>query len=160
MLHHRSQQFEAEQTELQQKLAGLQKELTVLKQQYNSLLEQVGQQHSLIQQLSESQGTQSSEEKLSNMDSEETEICGERQLNLDLMFCYSNLNIEYIQYIYIELSALVSPAESADHANVEPSMEKELQDLPVKEQLSSKVSGLGELSNQSDEAFRYNHFLH
>lgn len=53
ILYHRSERFTAEQAELHQKLAGLQKELTVFKQQYESLLEQVGQQHSLIQQLSE-----------------------------------------------------------------------------------------------------------
>lgn len=74
MLYYRSQQFEAEQAELHQKLAALQNELAVLKQQYDSLLEQVGQQQSLIQQLSESQGTQ---EKISYMESNETEISGE-----------------------------------------------------------------------------------
>lgn len=55
MLCHRSERFAGEQAELHQKLAVLQKELTVFKQQYESLLEQVGQQHSLIQQLSASQ---------------------------------------------------------------------------------------------------------
>lgn len=105
-LYHRSQQFEAEQAELQQKLAGLQKELTVFKQQYDSLLEQVGQQQRLIQQLSDSQGTQSSGENLSYMESEETEICGECQPNLvpcctvsDLMYCDCNL---YFQYMYLD----------------------------------------------------------
>lgn len=68
-----SEQFEAEQAELHQKLAGLQKELAVLKQQYDSLLLQVGQQHSLIQQLSEVQGTQTPGDGISSMESDETE---------------------------------------------------------------------------------------
>lgn len=83
MLYLRSQQFEAEQAELHQKLASLQKELTVFKQQYESLLEQVGQQHSLIQQLSESRATQNSGEKISYMESEETEIGRECKPKLD-----------------------------------------------------------------------------
>lgn len=64
-----------EQAELHQKLAGLQQELAVLKQQYDSVLEQVGQQHSFIHQL-QLQGTQNSGE---NMQSEETET-GECEL--------------------------------------------------------------------------------
>lgn len=77
MLHHRSHQFEAEQAEVHQQLAGLQKELAVFKQQYDSLLEQVGQQHSLIQQLSGSQETQKSGEKVCRMESEKKEGRGE-----------------------------------------------------------------------------------
>lgn len=73
MLYHRSQKFEAEQAELHQKLAVLQTELTVFKQQYESVLEQVNQQHSLIQQLSETQETQNPE-NISHMESEQTEI--------------------------------------------------------------------------------------
>lgn len=86
MLDHRSQRFEAEQAELHQKLAGLQKELTVFKQQYDSLLEQAGQQHSLIQQLSESQGTQNPGEKISHMETEEEDIGGECKPKLDQRF--------------------------------------------------------------------------
>lgn len=48
----RNRQFEAEQVELQQELAGLQEELAVLTQRYGSLLQQVGQQHGLIRRLS------------------------------------------------------------------------------------------------------------
>lgn len=51
-LRRRNRQFEAEQVELQQELAGLQEELAVLNQRYGSLLEQVGQQHGLIRRLS------------------------------------------------------------------------------------------------------------
>lgn len=80
MLYDRSQQFEVEQAELHQKLVGLQEELSVLKQQYSSLLEQVGQQHSIIQQLSEVQGTQNTGAKISHMESEETETGGECKL--------------------------------------------------------------------------------
>lgn len=72
MLYHRSQQFEVEQAELHQKLAGLQQELAVLKQQYDSVLEQVGQQHSFIHQL-QLQGTQNSGENMGCVESEETE---------------------------------------------------------------------------------------
>lgn len=79
MLCHRSQQFEVEQAELHQKLAGLQMELAVLKQQHDSVLEQVGQQHSFIHLL-QLQGTQNSGEKISNMESEETEAGGECKL--------------------------------------------------------------------------------
>ncbi len=86
MLYHRSQQFEAEQAELHQKLASLQKELTVFKLQYESLLEEVGQQHSLIQQLSESQGTQNPGDQISYMESEETEIGRECEPKLDWSF--------------------------------------------------------------------------
>lgn len=68
----RSQQFEAEQAELLKKLAALQNELAVLKQLYHSLLEQVGQQHSFIQQLSELQGTQNSGEDISYTEANET----------------------------------------------------------------------------------------
>lgn len=78
MLSCRSQQFEAEQAELHQKLAGLQKELAVLKQQYDSLLQLVGQQHSLIQQLSaEVQESQNPGGEISSMKSNETETGGE-----------------------------------------------------------------------------------
>ena len=77
MLYRRSQQFEAEQAELHQKLAVLQTELTVFKQQYESLLEQVGQQHSLLQQLSESQEIQDPAEKSNPVGPEDPEICGE-----------------------------------------------------------------------------------
>lgn len=84
MLYHRSQQFEAEQAELHQKLVSLQNELTVFKQQYDSLLEQVGQQQSLIQQLSESQGTQKNPgDKISHMETEETDVGGECKPKLD-----------------------------------------------------------------------------
>lgn len=69
-----------EQAELHQKLVGLQEELSVLKQQYSSLLEQVGLQHSIIQQLSEVQGTQNTGAKISHMESEETETGGECKL--------------------------------------------------------------------------------
>lgn len=50
---------------------------------------------------------------------------------------------------------MVSPAEAAGHTDVEPSRETELDVLPVNEQLSFEVSELGELSHQSDKAFRY-----
>lgn len=91
---HRSQQFEAEQAELHQKLAALQKELVVLKQQYDLLLQQVGQQHSLIQQLSESQPTQISGDKISCMESEDTETGGEFRKNV-------NKNLLLLEYEYI-----------------------------------------------------------
>lgn len=68
----RSRQFEAEQAELLKKLAALQNELAVLKQLYHSLLEQVGQQHSVIQELSELQGTQNSGEDISYTEANET----------------------------------------------------------------------------------------
>ncbi|XP_061881910.1 centromere protein F isoform X2 [Entelurus aequoreus] len=48
-----NQLFETEQADLHQKLSCLQQELSVFRQKYDSLLEQVGQQHHLIQQLSE-----------------------------------------------------------------------------------------------------------
>lgn len=67
-----------EQAELHQKLVSLQQELTVLKQQYDSVLEQVGQQHSFIHQL-QLQGTQNSGENMGCMQSEETET-GECEL--------------------------------------------------------------------------------
>lgn len=94
MFYCRSHHFEAEQAELHQKLAGLQKELTVFKQQYDSLLEQLGQQHNLIQQLSESQGTQKPGEKISPMESEETVVRGECKPKLKFLMkhlCYFNL---------------------------------------------------------------------
>lgn len=94
ILCHRSQQFEAEQAELHQKLAALQKELVVLKQQYDLLLQQVGQQHSLIQQLSESQPTQISGDKISCMESEDTETGGEFRKNV-------NKNLLLLEYEYI-----------------------------------------------------------
>ena len=92
ILFYRSQQFEAEQIELHQKLGALQKELAVLQQQYDSLLEQVGQQHSFIQQLSEARGTQNT-----YMESEETQTDGECKAKLDSSFfiehcCYFSMN--------------------------------------------------------------------
>ncbi len=66
-----------EQAELHQKLAALQMELAVLKQKYDSLLEQVGHQHSLIQQLSEVHKSQSPGEKICYMKSDQTETDGE-----------------------------------------------------------------------------------
>lgn len=50
----------------------------MLTQQYTSLLEQVGQQHSIIQQLSVLQETQNSDRE----ESEETETGGEWELFL------------------------------------------------------------------------------
>lgn len=55
----------------------------MLNQQYTSLLEQVGQQHSIIQQLSEVQGTQNSGEKISHVEPEETKSGGEWEV-----FCF------------------------------------------------------------------------
>lgn len=69
----RIQHFEAELAELHQKLAGLQKELSAFELQYDSLLEQVAQQQSVIQQLSDSRETQKEPgEKISCMETEET----------------------------------------------------------------------------------------
>lgn len=56
-----------QQAALHQQLLLLQKELAAMKQLYDSLLEQVGQQSSFIQQLSEMQGAES----------EKTEAVGE-----------------------------------------------------------------------------------
>lgn len=77
VLHHRSQQFETEQAELHQKLVGLQNELAAMNQQYNALLEQVGQQHNFIQQLSEMPETQNSGVNLKCNMFEEADINGE-----------------------------------------------------------------------------------
>lgn len=52
----------------------------MLNQQYTSLLEQVGQQYSIIQQLSELQGTQNLGEKTNHVESEETETGGKWEL--------------------------------------------------------------------------------
>lgn len=85
-MYHRNRQFEAEQAELHQKLASLQTELTELKLQYDSLLEQVGQQHSLIQQLSGPQGTQNPGEQIIHMENQETlHIVGECEPKLLLI---------------------------------------------------------------------------
>lgn len=56
----------------------------MLTQQYTSLLEQVGQQHSIIQKLSELQGTQNSGEKTNHVESEETGAGGKWELFLFL----------------------------------------------------------------------------
>lgn len=69
---HRIHRFEAKQAEVHQQLAGLQQEHSAFKHQYDSLLEQLDQQHSLIQQLSASSG-----EELCREDSGETESGGE-----------------------------------------------------------------------------------
>lgn len=66
----------------------------MLKQQYDLLLQQVGQQHSLIQQLSESQPTQISGDKISCMESEDTETGGEFRKNV-------NKNLLLLEYEYI-----------------------------------------------------------
>lgn len=76
-LYPRSQQFEVQQAALHQQLLVLQSELATLKQLYDSLLEQVGQQSSFIQQLSELQEASKSENKVSSTESEETEAVGE-----------------------------------------------------------------------------------
>lgn len=73
----RSQQFEVQQAALHQQLSVLQNELAAMKQLYDSLLEQVGQQSSFIQQLSELQETSKSENKVSGAESEKTEAVGE-----------------------------------------------------------------------------------
>lgn len=91
MLHRRSRQFEEEQAELHQKLAALQGELAVLNQQYGSLLEQVGQQHSLIRQLSEVQDSQNPGEGLGHMECKETQAAGECELAFRQPFCRFNL---------------------------------------------------------------------
>ncbi|XP_030232437.1 centromere protein F isoform X1 [Gadus morhua] len=52
----RGRQFEPER-ELHEKTSGLQKELVLFKEQYAALLEKVDQQHRVIQQLSETQGS-------------------------------------------------------------------------------------------------------
>lgn len=149
MLRHRRHQFEAEQSKLHQQLAELQKELTMFKQQYESLLEQVGQQHSLIQQLSESQETQKAEEKVCHMESEDKEGGGECKPEPDFFmkhWCYFNLNT----HIYSESSLMVSPEEAGpqidDESTVETSTNTE--SLPVKEQLSPMMCELG-------DTFRY-----
>lgn len=64
-----------------------------MNQQYTSLLEQVGQQHSIIQQLSELQGTQNSGEKNNHVESEETETGGKWELFFFMRhWCYFDLN--------------------------------------------------------------------
>lgn len=73
----RSQQFEVQQAALHQQLVVLQGELATTKQLYDSLLEQVGQQSSLIQQLSELQETSKSEHQVGSAESEEMEAAGE-----------------------------------------------------------------------------------
>lgn len=91
MLHRRSRQFEEEQAELHQKLAALQGELAVLNQQYGSLLEQVGQQHSLIRRLSGGQDSQNPGEGLGHMDCKETQAAGECELAFRRPFCCFDL---------------------------------------------------------------------
>lgn len=66
-----------QQAALHQQLLVLQNDLARMKQLYDSLLEQVGQQSSFIQQLSELQETSKSENKVSGTESEETEAVGE-----------------------------------------------------------------------------------
>lgn len=66
-----------QQAALHQQLLVLQGELATMKQLYDSLLEQVGQQSSFIQQLSELQETSKSENKVSSTESEKTEAVGE-----------------------------------------------------------------------------------
>lgn len=66
-----------QQASLHQQLLLLQNELATMKQLYDSLLEQVGQQGSFIQQLSELQETSKSENKVSSTESEKTEAVGE-----------------------------------------------------------------------------------
>lgn len=77
LLYPRSQQFEVQQAALHQQLLLLQNELATMKQLYDSLLEQVGQQSSFIQQLSEVQETSKSENKVSSKECEKTEAVGE-----------------------------------------------------------------------------------
>lgn len=91
MLHRRSRQFEEEQAELHQKLAALQGELSVLNQQYGSLLEQVGRQHSIIQQLSGVQDGQNPAEGLGHMEHKETQAAGECERTFCQPFCCFNL---------------------------------------------------------------------
>lgn len=69
LLYPRSQHFEVQQAELQQQLLGLQKDLATMKQLYDSLLEQVDQQSSFLQQLSQ--------HRVSHTESERTEAVGE-----------------------------------------------------------------------------------
>lgn len=88
-LFHRSQQFEAEQAELHQKLAVLESELVVLKQQYDSMLEQVGQQQRLIQELSDLQETQKSQDKISHQHPEQTESSSECGHGVTLFVCFT-----------------------------------------------------------------------
>lgn len=66
-----------QQAALHQQLLVLQGELATMKQLYDSLLEQVGQQSSFIQQLSELQETSKSENKVSSTEYEKTEAVGE-----------------------------------------------------------------------------------
>lgn len=76
LLYPRSQQFEVQQAALHQQLLVLQNELATMKQLYDSLLEQVGQQSSFIQQLSELQETSKPENKISGTEYK-TEAVGE-----------------------------------------------------------------------------------
>lgn len=99
MLHRRSRQFEEEQAELHQKLAALQEELAVLNQHYSLLLEQVGQQHSLIRQLSDVQDSQSPGEDLGHMECKETQAAGECERAFHQPFCCFNLEAFVLNHL-------------------------------------------------------------
>lgn len=73
----RNKQFEVQQVALQQQLLVLQIELAATKQLYDSLLEQVSQQNSFIQQLSDQQKTLKSEENVSGRGYKKPETVGE-----------------------------------------------------------------------------------
>ena len=116
-----------------------------MKQQYDSLLQQVRQQHSLIQQLSESQASQISEDQISCMESEDTETGGEFKKNAN-----KTLMLLYYENIYTKLSVTVCSAEATGQTETESPQ--------MKDELTPTVSEQDELSPDSDESFRYSEF--
>lgn len=135
VLLHRSLQSEAEQAELHQKLSSLQKELTVFKQQYDSLLEQVGQQHGLIQQLSQSGGD------ARNTECEGTQAGGECRAKPDGYLCS---NMYLCRIVFVE--------EAVQQIDAEPRL-----DTSTSNGLSLMVS-VDENFLQSDKVSRYSKF--